>query len=204
MERNYEREDFLKKALSSINFACFKFEPFAFDSITSTQDFLAKEIKSSREGDFVTSRIQTKGKGREGREWVSDSGGLYLSLTLVPRLDIVDKIASMATGAVIDALDNFSLGGCYQKPPNDVFCNARKIAGVLVDVEIQGKEVLVYLGIGVDLNNGQEWNREMKKIATSFILETGRSISIDRFLLTLLQSVDASYANLQKDSINKA
>ena len=163
MERNYEREDSLKKALSSINFACFKFEPFVFDSINSTQDFLAKEIKSSREGDFVTSRIQTRGKGREGREWVSDSGGLYLSLTLAPKLGTVDKIASMATRAVIDVLDSFSLRGCYQKPPNDVFYNARKIAGVLVDAEIQGKESLVYLGIGVDLNNGQDWNSEMKK-----------------------------------------
>jgi BirA family biotin operon repressor/biotin-[acetyl-CoA-carboxylase] ligase len=166
--------------------------------VESTQDYLRKVLKSRKEGDLVVSEIQTSGRGREGRSWYSDFGGLYLSITFTPkRTDVVDKIQFMTTSAIKHTLEvDFRLPECAIKEPNDVICHGKKIAGVLVDAEIEGKTAIAYIGIGVDLNNGGNWNREMREIATSYFLETGRKIEVDDFILSLLRELDKKYEKI--------
>ena len=144
------------------------------------------------------SDVQTKGRGRDGRAWFSDEGGLYLSIMLTPRkAEVVDKIARMTTEVITNTLkSDRGLTGCALKLPNDVICRGKKIAGVLVDAELKGTEAICYLGIGIDLNNGKNWDEEMRKMATSFFLETGKTTNIDDFLVNLLWRLDLGYSSL--------
>lgn len=172
--------------------------PTCLYSVDSTQSYLALELEDKREGDFVVSDVQRRGRGREGRTWVSDDGGLYFSIMLSPkRPDIVDRITATAANVVKKTLDSdWGLEGCYVKNPNDVVYRGKKIAGVLVDAELRGVEAIAYLGIGVDLNNGESWGEPVREIATSYLLEKGTRINLDEFLLNILWRLDLEYDRL--------
>ena len=172
--------------------------PYCLKSADSTQDFLSAEIKSEREGDFVITEIQLQGRGREGRKWHSDLGGLYLSIMLRPELPpIVDRLSLMCANAVLETLvKDYGLTGCKIKEPNDVICNGKKISGILVDATIKSKATIACIGMGVNVNNGSEWSHEMATIATSYRRETGKSLDMDRFVVALLKRVDIEYAAL--------
>ncbi len=144
------------------------------------------------------SRIQTRGRGRLGRAWNSEFGGLYLSITLIPKkVDALDQITVMLAKSVIETLEgDFQLQGCAIKFPNDVLCEGKKIAGVLADTSVKGVLSIVYAGIGVNLNNGENWDAEMKNLGTSYLQEKGRAISEDEFLLGLIGRIDVDYYNL--------
>ncbi|HKW05625.1 MAG TPA: biotin--[acetyl-CoA-carboxylase] ligase [Nitrososphaerales archaeon] len=194
MKRNARRESALNTRLLGMSFSkLISLKPFCVDSTSSTQDYIV-QIPRIREGFFVVSRVQDKGRGRLGRTWISDDGGLYLSLALEPNSKITDKITKMCSESIVETLKNFSLD-CSIKDPNDVICNRKKIAGVLVDAILEGKKNLSFAGIGVNLNNGPGWSAEMLSIATSFKLER-REIDIDEFLLALLANLDQNYARL--------
>jgi BirA family transcriptional regulator, biotin operon repressor / biotin---[acetyl-CoA-carboxylase] ligase len=197
--RNFEREYLLEEKISLLKFRKLTaLKPTCLHTVDSTQSFLVLEVHQRSEGDFVVSDLQTKGKGRTGRSWFSDEGGLYLSIMLTPRrAEIVDKIASMTTEVITNTLESDrGLSGCSLKLPNDVICRGKKIAGVLVDAELKGTEAICYLGVGIDLNNGKNWDEEMRKIATSFFLETGKTINIDDFLVNFLWRLDLAYSSL--------
>lgn len=200
--RNFERENLLEEKFSLLRFRRLRsLKPTCLRSVDSTQSYLVLEVQPKDEGDFVISDSQTKGKGRDGRSWVSDEGGLYLSIMLTPKkAEIVDKIAKMTTSVITKTLESdWGLEGCSLKLPNDVICRGKKIAGVLVDAELKGSEAICYLGIGIDLNNGENWDEEMRKIATSYFLETGKKINLDDFLINFLWRLDLGYDNLFSD-----
>ena len=64
----------------------------ALDTIDSTNDELTRRVLSScdDEGLAIWSRIQTSGKGRNKRRWVSDIGNMYISVLFRPNCSILD------------------------------------------------------------------------------------------------------------------
>jgi BirA family transcriptional regulator, biotin operon repressor / biotin---[acetyl-CoA-carboxylase] ligase len=199
LQRDSEREKGLRERLARLRFIrLVSLNPICLFSVNSTQDYLSKNIHGNHEGDFAVARLQTMGKGREGRGWISDDGGLYLSIFLVPNTSVfLDKLETTATLAIKETFEaDFQLSGCYLKAPNDVLCRGKKIAGVLVDAEITGSYAKANLGIGIDLNNGRNWRDDFKQIATSYFLETGNMVSVDDFIVRFLFHLDGAYNNL--------
>ena len=175
--------------------------PKIFDSITSTQNFLQAEIEPKEEGDLVVTRIQTEGKGREGRAWISDRGGLWMTLLLKPpRPQIIEDLQLISTRSIVNALEKFGLSGCSVKLPNDVYFSGKKIAGVLVDAQIQGAESIVFLGIGIDVNNDPSKNKAISEIATSFYAETRHILDLNSLTCQLLVNLDELYSEAIQSS----
>lgn len=124
-------------------------------------------------------------------------GGLYLSLEFEPLAHISERMTSMCADSILQTLNgNYFLTGCNIKEPNDVICNGKKIAGVLVDAVVQGEKIVAYAGMGVNLNNGLFWKEDIQEIATSFRRETGKMVDQDEFLIALLSNLDRKYAAL--------
>jgi len=169
-------------------------DPICFRSIDSTQAFVANELKSSKEGDMVMSLVQTAGRGREGRYWYSQGGGLWMTLTLVPPVpEIVAAVSRIATDSIVNALAKYGLPHCSVKPPNDVFFGKRKIAGVLVDASVKGDSSLAYLGVGININNEPTSISEISDLATSLWLETSRITNLIEFAATFIECLDLEY-----------
>ena len=168
--------------------------PVCLASVDSTQLYMADELRSSTEGDLVTSKVQTCGKGRGDRNWISQTGGLWLTLTLrPPRPEILSEIPLMTTKAIVMAFEGAGLSSCTIKSPNDVYCHGRKIAGVLADARVLGNSSIVYLGVGININNDPSEIREIQDIATSFKQITGLTIDLVEFNADFLKKLDEEY-----------
>src|SRR5438045_9381514 len=79
-----------------------------FDTLASTNTEAAEQARQGAdEGLCIVADEQTRGKGRQGRSWVSEKGsGVYLSVILRPTLDTryLSLITLMAAVAVYDIL----------------------------------------------------------------------------------------------------
>ena len=58
-----------------------KFEIYKYESVTSTNDLAINLIKDKKKTiGFVSSEIQTQGRGTRGKKWISDKGNLFASI----------------------------------------------------------------------------------------------------------------------------
>jgi BirA family biotin operon repressor/biotin-[acetyl-CoA-carboxylase] ligase len=98
--------------------------------------------KGASHGTLVTADEQTKGRGRQGRTWVTPPGvAIAASLVLREFDDLLPLRAGLAVADVVgpDAL---------VKWPNDVWLDGRKVAGILAESKASKWAVL---GIGVNV-----------------------------------------------------
>ncbi len=148
--------DFEIKSL--LNTKIFGSEVYYFPKITSTQDYCWSLGESGHsEGALVVAEVQTKGRGRLGREWASPEGGLWFSLLLRPEkigfesLGLLPLIAALAMVKVVQKETEMKTG---IKWPNDLIIRGKKFGGVLTEVQSELERVhFVQLGIGLNVNN---------------------------------------------------
>jgi len=169
---------------------------------TSTMtDAAALATRGRPHGTVVVADRQTGGIGRHGHSWHSEpDGGLYLSIVLRLSLAPADLPAlTMALGlAVQKAVDDSADVACDLRWPNDVLLNDRKLAGILV----QSTETdALIAGIGLNVNQ-TVFPEELRMIATSLRIETGREHSKDA-LLDRVVAESLRAAQLSKPEILK-
>ncbi len=162
-----------------------------FDSMDSTQSY-AKKHWESFAPDAITCVIaetQTGGYGRQKRAWLSPKGaGLYA--TLVFRLPASSNFLSCLAILLARSLASLLKQGGVEphiKWPNDVQINGKKIAGILCETQEKENWVQVFLGIGININTGQEDLATIDQPATSLLLETGRLWDRKVFFQTLVK-----------------
>ena len=133
----------------------------------STQEVLRKA--EFPPGTVVVADRQKKGKGRKGRRWESQEGGLYFSFVLSEE-DFSDTLQlPLVVGlGVSEALDQEGVRTVL-KWPNDVYAKGRKIAGVLA--ERTGGRVIVGVGLNV---NQRTFEGEVAHTAISLYQLTGK------------------------------
>jgi BirA family transcriptional regulator, biotin operon repressor / biotin---[acetyl-CoA-carboxylase] ligase len=172
------------------------------ESVDSTQSYAADELRSADEGDIVIGKMQVAGKGRDGRVWYSQNGGLWMTITLLPPTSkVLGSITAIATESIVKTFQDFGVANFIIKPPNDVYYNGRKIAGVLADAVIQGTKSIVYLGMGINVNNDPSEIESISESATSLSRETGHEESLTKFAMVLVENLDRCYDKAIRDEI---
>ncbi|MEO0145878.1 MAG: biotin--[acetyl-CoA-carboxylase] ligase [candidate division WOR-3 bacterium] len=114
------------------------------ESAESTQDECFRLLEEYPEV-AVRADVQTRGRGRHGAMWYSPPGGLWLSVGMRE----ADPFACAVAGpiAAINAVSPYLPIAPLIRPPNDVICSGRKLAGILVERRSRG----VVTGFGVNL-----------------------------------------------------
>jgi BirA family transcriptional regulator, biotin operon repressor / biotin---[acetyl-CoA-carboxylase] ligase len=124
------------------------------DQTGSTNADLAAAIRSGAgwpEGDWLVSRRQTAGRGRQGRTWFDGAGNFMGSCAV--RVGTSDpapaSLSFVAALAVHDAAtEALGQGGALAlKWPNDVLLGGGKLSGILLEM-VRG---VIVVGIGVNL-----------------------------------------------------
>ncbi len=115
-----------------------------YDVVDSTNEAARRE---RRENAVFFAERQTAGRGRRGRSWVSEPGGLYFSVTLKPDFEDVQRV-TLAAGLAVAR----SVGGAI-KWPNDVLIDGKKICGILCELAGSVEEPLLIVGIGINVRN---------------------------------------------------
>lgn len=127
-----------------------------FDSLSSTNQRLWEllEEKSSL-GDVVIATQQTAGRGQWGRQWLSATGGLYLSVAIKPKLEAVNSYQlTLATAWGIAAQLQKCGINTGIKWPNDLVLDGRKLGGILTETKInQGQITQAVIGVGINWAN---------------------------------------------------
>jgi len=151
-----------------------------YDEVDSTNDVAKFWAQAGAiEGSVVCAEVQSAGRGRRGAVWVCPAAeGLAFSVILRPTMSraLWPRIALIIGLAVAQSLEYFGIAA-ELKWPNDVLVAGKKICGVLV--EAVGDAVIVGVGINVGV---REFPDELRKIATSVWLESGREIVRDELL----------------------
>jgi BirA family biotin operon repressor/biotin-[acetyl-CoA-carboxylase] ligase len=177
-----------------------------FNRITSTNDFLKRLARRGAEaGTLVLADQQTAGRGRLGRLWQSLPGvGLWFSLLLRPALK-PEQVGALplAIAAVVAGSLSSSCGSAFQvKWPNDIFCNNRKICGILCESQFTpvhddsyryDKLDYVVAGIGLNVNQRpRDFVSEVRKRATSLAMIVGHPMDRQKILVELVQQLDTA------------
>ncbi len=145
----------------------------SFPSLTSTNDYLKDHYSSLDNGTVVSTKHQTRGKGRLGRTWVDEEGALLFSFLL--KGDEYESFLSFLPLLAGAAMEEALLDEGVEteiKWPNDIILNDKKCCGILLEAISDSKLQALVVGIGLNLNN-ESFPRELGS-ATSLYLETGK------------------------------
>ena len=125
-----------------------------YPSLTSTMAVARREAEQgAAEGTVVIADEQTAGKGRLKRVWLSPRGNIALSVILYPSLSYLPSLIMLASLAVVHSIEAATGLKSQIKWPNDVLINGRKVCGILIESDVQGKTVnYTIIGIGINVN----------------------------------------------------
>ena len=168
-----------------------------FRETESTNDIVLRAAEGGEGEGFVAfAESQTRGRGQFGRQWASAPGlGLWFSLLLRPRWAPAElaQITPLVAVAVARAIARVSELPIAIKPPNDIFCRGRKLAGILSEART-GREVFVAVGIGINVNHARtDFPLELQTVATSVAIETGGSRAREELAVAVLRAIGEIY-----------
>lgn len=128
---------------------------YKFKCVDSTNIIAANAaVNGCEEGTTFMAECQTAGKGRLGRTFLSQKGGVYFSVVLRPTISPADilLITVAAAVAAARAIENVSGKKCEIKWVNDIYINGKKVCGILTEGAFNTKGGLDYAVLGVGIN----------------------------------------------------
>ena len=131
---------------------------------------------------------QTAGRGRFGRRWVAPAGA-NLTFTVLVRPDLarLERLSIAAAVAVADALHERTAVAPVFKWPNDVQVDGRKLAGILVETELDGdRPAFALVGIGLNVNVETQSEPEIAALAVSLRDLLGTVVAREELLASVL------------------
>jgi BirA family biotin operon repressor/biotin-[acetyl-CoA-carboxylase] ligase len=173
-----------------------------FREISSTMDAARQLAKrAAREGTIVIAEVQTRGRGRLSREWLSPEGGIYFTLILRPRISpaYAPRVNLMAGIAVVVTMKELYGLKAELKWPNDVLIEGRKVCGILAEMDAE-MDIVNFVNVGIGINGNTSIAR-FEKTATSLKYALGREISRKEFLSALVVEIERWLPSLMKPDL---
>ena len=166
--------------------------------ITGSTNLDIKELamNGAEEGTVVCADMQTAGRGRRGRNWVSEKGdSLLFSLLLRPDIlpDKASQITLLMALAVTKVLRESYNFAAMIKWPNDIVVNNKKVCGILTEMypDADGKFFVI---VGCGINVGQkEIPNDLQGVATSLFLGSNVVLSTEELLQGVLAEFEQYY-----------
>jgi BirA family biotin operon repressor/biotin-[acetyl-CoA-carboxylase] ligase len=174
--------------------------------IGSTNDRARAALSEPRGvGRAIVADLQTAGRGRRGRSWISPAGvNLLVSVAWRPNVapELTGLLGIAAALAVRDACASLAPdAGLAIRWPNDVVeGTGRKVAGLLVETAIEhGALAEAVVGIGINVNwLPVDMPAEIRGSATSLQALRGEPIDRVQLLDRVLGALDAEAAGLER------
>lgn len=178
-----------------------------FTELDSTNTFLqhwALEEDLS-EGAAVSTLYQSKGRGQRGTIWNSTAGeNILTSVLLYPNFLKPDEqfwLSKTIALGVLDFIKNLLPNEevCI-KWPNDIYVSNRKIAGILIENNLQGNNIKTSIaGIGININE----TADVAEKAISLKQISGLHYDIKHLLPMLYMALEQKYLLLKNGFRNE-
>lgn len=171
---------------------------------TSTND-VARQLArdGAPEGTVVLAEQQHRGRGRQGRNFVSPAGvGIYMSLLLRPQIELsrLPQLTLLAAVATAEAIAEVSSLPVELKWPNDVMVHGKKAGGILTESVFQADlSPVAIVGIGINVNTAlEQFPADLRHQVTSLALAAGRFVPRLRLAAAILDRYEPLYHTFQQ------
>ena len=146
-----------------------------FETIDSTNTWAVTHFTELADCELVAAAVQTAGRGRLDRKWISPRGNIYATFV---QKGVTSPLLGVAAGslAVLDLVREIAPAEKFHiKWPNDVFRGTAKISGILSQYICprNGAPGGLVTGMGINLNMTREQLASASQEATSISILTG-------------------------------
>ena len=119
---------------------------------TMEEYFRLLDACGTRDRHVLTSQTQYAGRGRDGSDWQSPAGGLYLSFDLLhqPSVPSFALYIGYCVHKLLAGL--FGFEDLKIKWPNDIYLGGAKLAGILCRHQLESGRYIIGLGINTNTN----------------------------------------------------
>ncbi|HYQ45892.1 MAG TPA: biotin--[acetyl-CoA-carboxylase] ligase [Polyangiaceae bacterium] len=168
--------------------------PLMYEPVTGStnDDALSAARAGAPHGSVFVADEQTAGRGRRGNAWLAAPGeSLLFSVLLRPKLELSQASAlTLAVGlALRDAIAPQVSGATHIKWPNDLYVNGQKLAGILLESQLQGDRLqAVVVGIGLNVAT-RDFPPEIAPRATSLALLGAGHVEREPLLQAILNAL---------------
>lgn len=134
-----------------------------FDRVSSTNNLVKRAIDDGRPSNLaITARVQEAGYGRQGRNWKSPEGGMYVSMLLRPSVDqqilpTLSLVVALAVRRAVLEMPIQNPSSIKVKWPNDVVVEddssqsavpaIRKLCGI----SLEQRKGALCVGVGINV-----------------------------------------------------
>lgn len=148
---------------------------------------------------------QTGGRGRFGRVFVSDPGGLWISAVL-PAEGGPERWAgfSLMVGVhLVKLLEDLQIPGVRLRWPNDLMSGQKKLGGLLIE---QSSPDSLVVGFGLNVHNAPwEYDSALAATSTSLAIVVGDDVpSIDAIAIRVLDALEDAHLEMLSGGMKAA
>jgi len=173
------------------------------EEIPSTNTY-AQEMLGEKppEGTLVLAYKQSAGRGQKGNAWLAEPGvNLTFSLIYYPKFLLATEIfmlSKITSIALRDTLLHYlPMQEVDIKWPNDILLNEKKVAGILIENQLEGSRVgSSIIGVGLNVNQ-RHFPDALKHKATSLYQVRKEKFDTEAILKTFLSHIEARYLELK-------
>jgi BirA family biotin operon repressor/biotin-[acetyl-CoA-carboxylase] ligase len=167
----------------------------------STMNIAQREThEGAATGTLILAERQTSGRGRKGREWVSETGG-NLYFTIVIRVNPQEplhllKLNFALAAAIVQACRDEGVQETYIKWPNDVWVKTNdsysKVCGMLIDSIQTQEDLSANCGVGLNVNQDMTKMKEriVGNIPTSLFNELRSKVDREQLLAKICNALE--------------
>ena len=189
----------MKHFNKSINTSLIGRKIYYYPSVISTNNTARKLAQEGEtEGSVVIAEIQSGGKGRLTRTWLTPKGNLAISVILRPSLEYLPRLIMVASISVVNAIKLTCGIDAQIKWPNDVLIKGKKVCGILIESEVKKNNVnYAVIGIGINVNFDPSSTPDIAPLATSLFNETGNIIALKDLYGAVLTEMEKLYLQVK-------
>ena len=163
------------------------FKKFFYKKVNSTNDLAIKKIKAGIIKGIIVADYQKKGRGQQGKKWLSFKGNIFMTIFFKIKNNInIKQITILNCKIIKKVLFQYIKKTIVIKPPNDLLINKKKICGILQEIKFNQEQKFIIIGIGINLVK----NPIIKNYPTTNILdETGFKVK----KYNLIKNIEKNY-----------
>lgn len=183
------------------------------EETSSTMDDAWELARSAApEGTVVIADVQSAGRGRYDRSWVSRKAqDILCSMVLRPRVSLAGELLMLSALSVSDVVLSLGIENGI-KWPNDVQVNGLKLAGVIAESKTgpdavaadsedglaasHSDHITAVIGIGLNVNFDPASESAIATSSTSLSRELGTPVDRSDVFKRLLATLDAHYSSV--------
>lgn len=178
--------------------------------LPSTNDHLMDILHSNQNISHKTAlfaEMQTHGKGRQGRSWISLPGNILMSLYWEFNSDLERLYGlSLVVGiSIARALQENGLKDVQLKWPNDIYWHGYKMGGVLIETKpLKPGVIATVIGLGLNLVDDTDiYKQNIDQKAVALEAALGYKISRNKLAADLLRHLDTVLTKFAQAGFNE-